>query len=139
MSAEDDLRAAFERLKLGKGNILKPGTPVTQNNVAREAGKEPSAFKKARYPSLIMEIQAYLALRPEQTKKSERQRIVQGRKKSRDLRKQLEDMKKERDLASSLLLGANQLILDLHARIRDLERRIPQGNVVRWPGGNSPD
>ena len=130
MSAEDDLRAAFERLKLGNTKILAPRSPVTQNNVAREAGKDPSAFKKSRYPTLILEIQAYVASRSSSAGKAKQQKIIRSRKEARSLRQQLEDTRKERDLAYSLLVGADQTILELHGRISDLESRVPKSNVV---------
>lgn len=58
-NAETDYRAAFERLKAGKGKRLPPNTRVSQNNVAREAGVDPSALRRSRYPKLIEDIQAY--------------------------------------------------------------------------------
>lgn len=45
-AAETAFRAAFLRLKLGKPQVMPKGTPVTQNNVAREAGRDPSALKR---------------------------------------------------------------------------------------------
>ena len=59
-SATDRYRDAFERLKLNRPHLLPKGTPVTQNNVAKEAGSDPSALKKSRFPSLIAEIKAYV-------------------------------------------------------------------------------
>ena len=59
LSAEARYRQALERLKAGSPTVLPQGTPVTQNNVAREANCDPSALKKARFPALIREIQAY--------------------------------------------------------------------------------
>jgi len=51
MSAGDLYRAAFERLKNNKPERLPKGTPVSQNNVAKEAGSDPSALKKRAFPS----------------------------------------------------------------------------------------
>mgnify|MGYP003629439734 FL=1 len=59
-SAEQEFRDAFDRLKKGKTIRLPLGAAVTQNNVAREAGRDPSALKKDRYPLLILEVQAYI-------------------------------------------------------------------------------
>ncbi|WP_318351643.1 hypothetical protein [Klebsiella pneumoniae] len=58
MSAGEQYRAAFERLKSNKPERLPKGTPVSQNNVAKEAGSDPSALKKARFPLLIAEIKS---------------------------------------------------------------------------------
>ena len=44
-SAADQYRDAFERLKLNRPQLLPKGTPVTQNNVAKEAGSDPSALR----------------------------------------------------------------------------------------------
>lgn len=55
--AELDFSASFERLKYGNTLILPPGSPVSQNNVAREAGRDPSALRKSRYPKLVADIQ----------------------------------------------------------------------------------
>lgn len=59
-SAESRYRDAFERLKHGCPKLLSVGTPVSQNNVALEAGAHPSALRKERYPELIAAIQAHV-------------------------------------------------------------------------------
>ncbi|MFH6566068.1 hypothetical protein [Pseudomonas kulmbachensis] len=58
-SAEHEFRAAFERLKVGSAMRLEAGSNVSQNNVAKEAGRDPSALKKSRYPKLIADIQEW--------------------------------------------------------------------------------
>ena len=58
-NAEACFRAAFERLKSNQPVRLNRGAKLTQNNVAREAGRDPSALKKDRYPMLIIEIQSW--------------------------------------------------------------------------------
>ena len=73
MSAGEQYRAAFERLKSNKPERLPKGTPVSQNNVAKEAGSDPSALKKARFPLLIAEIQKYVEGHAEQRPPSVRQ------------------------------------------------------------------
>lgn len=40
--------------------LIPKGTPVTQNNVGKEAGSDPSALTKSRFPSLIAEIKTYV-------------------------------------------------------------------------------
>ena len=64
-NAEQLYRDAFLRLKQGKPLRLKKGAPVTQNNVAKEAGRDPSALKKSRFPELIREIKNAFAATPE--------------------------------------------------------------------------
>ena len=53
--AELKFREAFERLKVGKPDILPKGTPLSQNNVAKEAGVDPSALRRARCSGLIQQ------------------------------------------------------------------------------------
>lgn len=60
-TAEERFRAAFERLKENNPTELKRGTPVSQNNVAKEAGKDPSALRKNRHGKLIADIQAWVS------------------------------------------------------------------------------
>ena len=59
--AEDVYRAAFIRLTIGEPKVLAKGSVVSQNNVAREAGKDPSSLKKHRFPALIAEIKHWTA------------------------------------------------------------------------------
>ncbi|MEX5592501.1 hypothetical protein [Pseudomonas orientalis] len=50
--------AALDRLVAGKGNVVPPGTKITLNAVAIEAGRSPGSIKKQRtvYAALIREI-----------------------------------------------------------------------------------
>lgn len=58
-SVEFQLRKAFGRLKNDEPNILVKGTFVTLSNVAKEAGMNPTSFRRERYPELHSEIKAY--------------------------------------------------------------------------------
>ena len=58
--AELKFRDAFERLKQDKPDILAKGTPLSQNNVAKEAGVDPSALRRTRFPELVSEIQDWI-------------------------------------------------------------------------------
>lgn len=62
-AAERRFREAFERLKAGEPLRLGRDTEVTQNNVAKEAGTDPSALRRSRYPALVTDIQAYRSSR----------------------------------------------------------------------------
>jgi hypothetical protein len=53
---EDLFREAYERLKAKAPVNIPIGSKITQGNIAREANREPTAFKKDRYPLLILEI-----------------------------------------------------------------------------------
>lgn len=126
--AETAYRAAFERLKNNRPTNLPAGTPVTQNNVAKEAGVDPSALKKSRFPSLIAEIQHYLA-ENHRPQISDRQKNSVHRKKTRNLQERLADTVAQRDKLASLLNHANAQILALAKRLAQIEANLPESNV----------
>lgn len=122
-TAEQMFRESFERLKRNSPDILPKDTPVTQNNVAREAGRDPSALKKDRYPILVLEIQAYL------TSQKERQ---SGTKKSTDNRsrtdkQKLADLRNQRDKLCSIVEAQDNYIEELLDEIE----RLKSGKVVK--------
>lgn len=122
--AEDMYRAAFERLKSGQTTTMPRGTPVSQNNVAREAGKGPSAFKKSRYPTLIREIQAWAEINA-QHKELENKR--QARRHEREgLQAKADKYKKQRDEAQSKLTSAHRAVLTLIQENAELRRRLDE-------------
>ena len=124
-SAEERFRQAFERLKAGEVKVLKRGAPVTQNNVAREAGcKDPGALKKKRFPTLVGEIQAYVQLHPGSGPSVGERAKKQRAKKSAE--KRLEDMRRQRDQAQSTLASANMRILELLEEVQDLHRKVEE-------------
>jgi len=131
-TAEERFRAAFERLKSGIPTVLAPGAQVTQNNVAREAGCDPSALRKGRFSALVSEIQSWVdeARSPLESEGSRRHR-------ARALREQLANVKAERDSALSLLVEADALILALTAENSHLRSLLPTDRsaekVVRLP------
>jgi hypothetical protein len=129
-SAADQYRDAFERLKLNRPQLLPKGTPVTQNNVAKEAGSDPSALKKSRFPSLIVEIKTYVeqhaAVRPPSLNKVN----LLARQKSRTLRDRIEQVARQRDQLASLLSEADAKIIELYDRIAELERQLPASNII---------
>lgn len=134
MTAEEQFRAAFERLKQNRPERMDAGTPVTQNNVAREAGKDPSALKKDRFPALIAEIQSFVATAQSTPAPSARQSLKKKRTKNRALRDRVKDVERERDHAMSLLVSADMKVLELYQRVADLERQLPPP-TVRMLGG----
>lgn len=129
-SAADQYREAFERLKLNKPERLPKGTPVTQNNVAKEAGSDPSALKKSRFPTLIAEIKTYVEHHAEQRPPSLNQVNRLARQKNRALRDQMEQVARQRDHLASLLSEADSKIIELYDRIAELERQLPLSNIV---------
>lgn len=113
---------AFERLKNNTPVRLPPGTPVTQNNVAREAGRDPSALRSERYPELLQTIQAFIFSRNEQVKESKKT----PKNRARKLEQRLADCRKQRDRLSSICQSQQSFIEELMDKIARLE----EGKVV---------
>lgn len=122
-TAEELFREAFERLKKNKPNVVPTDTPLTQNNVAKEAGRDPSALKKDRYPILVLEIQAYIASNLE--KKSSEKRTSDNR--SRNAKQKMKDYKAQVSTLSSIVAAQNEYIEELHDKIDELKA----GKVIR--------
>lgn len=129
-SAADQYRDAFERLKLNRPQLLPKGTPVSQNNVAKEAGSDPSALKKSRFPSLIAEIKTYVEQHAKERPPSLNQVNLLARQKSRALRDRIEQVARQRDQLASLLSEADAKIIELYDRIAELERQLPASNII---------
>lgn len=133
-TAEANFREAFERLKAGVPKVLPTGTLVSQNNVAKEAGCDPSALRKTRFPYLVEEIQAYLATNSQERPSSERQRLLKARQVSRSKSETIANLRAQRDDAVSRLVEADELIGTLTRRVRDLEVRLedllPSASIV---------
>lgn len=125
LSAEQRFRQAFERLKVGDPKILPKGTPVSQNNVAKEAGCDTSALRKSRFPSLIREIQAYVELHKEE-RPSQRQVLIKQRKARQEQRNRLADVIRQRDFAQSQLASANRRIVELAEELKRLRQRLDE-------------
>ncbi|CAN7336744.1 hypothetical protein [Polaromonas sp. LjRoot131] len=133
-SAEVAFRNAYERLKTGRPIVLPKNTPVSQNNVAKEAGVDPTALKKSRFPSLISEIQHYVAEHGADTPVSARQVMLKQRRHRRGLKAQIFDSSVQRDHLASLLNKANGKIVELTNRVLELEAKLPPSNVTDLAG-----
>lgn len=136
--AEVNFREAFERLKIGQPKILPADAQVSQNNVAKEAGCDPSALRKSRFPSLIAEIQNYVAAHGGERPESERQKLLKQRQRSREAREMVADLKKQRDACAVLLVEANAQVAILTRRLMDAEARIgvlqPKAGTIQLSG-----
>lgn len=139
--AEAAFRDAFERLKRDKPTRLPPGTPVSQNNVAKEAGRDPSALRKSRYPRLIRAIQKWIEDNGNAPRKrnSSASLIKGARDANRELKVRIEELTQQRDRAMARLVIAEELILELHQQLQDLKTRVGRADtVVPFPGGAKP-
>ena len=123
-NAEECFRDAFERLKLNVPEILPKGTRVSQNNVAKEAGRDTSALRKARYPLLVMEIQNYVDTHKSEELASGRQKLLKRKQKNRDAKELITDLKCQRDKAVDRIIYANLRILELSETVDDLRAKL---------------
>lgn len=130
ISAEQAFREAFIRLKSGKPERLPKDSHVSQNNVAKEAGRDPSALRKIRYPELISEIQYWIKENSARTPSSMRQTILAKRTQNRSLKEKLKELKIQRDQAVSLLVEADAKILDLTHAITKLQALQPSSSIT---------
>lgn len=128
--AEDAFRDAFERLKRKQSVRLPKNTPISQNNVAKEAGCDPSALRKSRFPSLIAEIQRWIVENPADTPSSPRQTMLAQRRRNRTLRDKIEILTLERDNALSLLVEADAKIIELTLENLELKSKHPDQTVT---------
>lgn len=125
-SAELRFREALERLISGKTTVLPANSPISQNNVAREAGCDPSALKKSRFPALVREIKAHVELKQVSSENIAHKLKKQQRLINRSTREHLADVLQQRDFAQSLLASANQRILELTAEVNMLQQRLDE-------------
>lgn len=134
-SAEQRFRDAFERLKLGIPEVLPKGTHVSQNNVAKEAGCDSSALRKTRFPLLVMAIQEWVESHKSEQQPSERGNLLKQRRKNRDMRQTINDLKKQRDIAVGLLADADFRIVELTEKLADMQARLdhlqPSSRVLK--------
>ena len=124
-SAEQRFRQAFERLKAGKPKVMPSGTLPSQNNVAREAGCDPTALKKSRFPVLIREIQAHNDLHQEDVE-SAAQKAKKRKTANRSAQQRLENAIRQRDEAASKLISASRRIMELTEENRHLQRKLDE-------------
>lgn len=122
-TAEQRFRQAFERLKDGNPQVLPRGTVVSQNNVAREAGTDPTALRKARYPALIREIQAWVDTES-QVKKANRERKERHRRARDNSAATIARLEQQRDHAQSQFLSAQRVVLEQLQEIARLQARL---------------
>lgn len=141
-TAEQRFREAFERLKFGVPIILSKGSPVSQNNVAKEAGRDPSALRKTRFPLLVIEIQEWVEAHMGERTDSPRQKLLKQRRRNRDTRETIVDLKRQRDIVAGLLADANLRIIELTEQLAYKSARLdeiqPSATVLDLPKRDQP-
>jgi len=125
-NAEQRFLDAFERLKLGVPQVLPKGTHVSQNNVAKEARCDPSALRKSRFPLLVIAIQEWIEDHKGEQQPSARQRVLKQRRKNRDTKETIADLKKQRDKSAGLLADADLRIVELSEKVADLQAKLDE-------------
>jgi hypothetical protein len=134
-TAESRFREAFERLKSNSPVVLPKDTRVSQNNVAKEAGCDPSALRKTRFPLLVLDIQSWIEQHGEVQIDSPRRKLLAQRDKNRDAKTKIADLKRQRDAAQGKLNDANLHILELTEKIENLQTQLkvflPSASVHR--------
>jgi hypothetical protein len=129
--AERRFGEAFVRLQTGNPVTLPKGSRVSQNNVAREAGLDPSALRRGRFPKLVSEIQMWIEKHPDQqATTSVRQQTIERRGQNKSLKVQLKERTDERDRAASKLLDAHRYILTLLMKIQRSAGELPEESSV---------
>lgn len=118
---------AFDRLKSSSPIRLPAGSEVTQNNVAREAGNDPSALKKKRYARLVASIQQWLKDHPSEVARTN-ERLSRANAKIDALNRKIELLTRQRDAALSQLLSAESQLVSLLSE-RDAANTIDD-NVI---------
>ena len=130
--AEIRFLEAFERLKSNKPEIVPKGTPVSQNNVAKETGVNPSALRSSRYPELTQKIQKWIEDHKEDiVQKSSRQMMLARKSKKRGLREQIISLKEQRDKSLSMLVETQSEVIRLTLENQRLKSQIPAVNATR--------
>jgi hypothetical protein len=128
--AERKFREAFARLKIGRPELLPKGTKVTQNNVAREAGVDPSALRRSRFQALVADIQAWGdAHTADEERKSPRQRVLAARARNKGLRERLAEVAQQRDLAAAKVILLEEQFVALTIENERLKTLLPSSNV----------
>jgi hypothetical protein len=128
--AEKAFREAFDRLKKGKPERLSKNANISQNNIAKEAGCDPSALRKTRFPSLIAEIQRWIAENPADSPPSPRQSMLAQRRRNLSLKHKLEILTAQRDHALSLLVDADERIFELTLEKSELKAKLPKSSFT---------
>lgn len=132
MKAEILFREAFYRLLNNGPQVLPKGAHISQNNVAREAGCDPTALRKSRYPELVAEIKSWIETNSTQ-EPSNRQRLLKQRSKKRTLNERLTDTKVTMDVALSMLVEADAKILELTMELEQLKSQLPKQKIISFP------
>ncbi|KZY85238.1 hypothetical protein A3743_19450, partial [Oleiphilus sp. HI0072] len=103
-----------------------------------EAGVDPSALRRARFPELVADIQEWIeAHKDEKTTKTPRQMMLAQRSRNRDLKEKYKSLEEQRDKALSQLLDAQACILELTLENQRLRAQLPSSKVRHLSNRNN--
>ncbi|MES3708620.1 hypothetical protein QC590_10290 [Pseudomonas putida] len=122
--AEAEYRKAFARIVEGKATRIDKKSPPTLANIAREAGKDPSALKKSRYPEFVAEVNFHNESVGSILKQRDRSLSVQlasARSENKSLRERYANLIAERDAAQSKVLNLQQVLVEKSLQLQGLE------------------
>ena len=114
-SAEQEFRAAWQRIKDGKPIRITVGAPATLANIAREAGKDPSSLKRSRYPLLVHEVETdnqLIAELPASVDRSLSSQLNGARDENRRILLDMDVLRAERDALKSQVLNLQLALLE---------------------------
>ena len=134
-TAEDAFREAFQRLVSGTPVKLPLGSKVSQNNVAKEAGRSPSALRKERFPELIDEIKFYLANNSAGIESTSELRAKSAVDTS--LRARYEELRTRQNYETSRLLSALAELAELKRYVVELEHKLSNQALLKYESGRN--
>lgn len=124
-NAEIEYRKAFRRIVEGKAMRVDKMAPPNFANIAREAGKDPSALKKSRYPIFISEVESFnnnVSSAGERIDRSLSAQLKAARSENRKLRESYEQLTIERDESHSRVLNLQLALVEMSFMVDGLEK-----------------
>jgi len=124
-NAEIEYRKAFRRIVEGKAMRVDKMAPPNLANIAREAGKDPSALKKSRYPIFISEVESFnnnVSSAGERIDRSLSAQLKAARSENRKLRESYEQLTIERDESHSRVLNLQLALVEMSFMVDGLEK-----------------
>lgn len=103
--------------------------------MTKEAGVDPSALRRTRFPELVSEIQEWVeSNKGDQTQKSPRQIMLAQRSRNRGLKEKNHALEEQRDIAMGKLLDAQARIVELTLENQRLRAQLPESSIRFMPG-----
>ncbi|KIY40750.1 hypothetical protein TZ03_11455 [Pseudomonas sp. 10-1B] len=124
-NAEFEYRKAFRRIVEGKALRVGKMAPPNLANIAREAGKDPSALKKSRYPIFISEVESFnnnVNSAGERIDRSLSTQLKAARSENKKLRESYEQLTIERDESHSRVLNLQLALVEMSFGVDGVEK-----------------